>query len=232
MDSDYTKIMQDLQGDKEYQKEVHRIVEKEFNKIKNQYLQEFLNHPITQEIKGGIDATNTSGTLGGITNLYSFIGFDAGSDPTKPIEDLLEKSNYRIVFNNKALDSSIIFDIPTAVQIFEITPMPWAVGRSWARGIETGISGLGYYLKKTPILYPNRIDQWNVPIIFLLLGFSYFLSSFFSYRMAFHYNEIEGGIIGYIAAIGSVLAVLLLSKKIVKLPIQGTESKLFVNKYI
>ena len=27
--------------------------------------------------------------------------------------------------------------------------MPWAVGRSWARGIETGISGLGYYLKKT-----------------------------------------------------------------------------------
>ena len=27
--------------------------------------------------------------------------------------------------------------------------MPWATGRSWARGIETGISGLGYYLKKT-----------------------------------------------------------------------------------
>ena len=138
MDPDYRKIMQDLQADKEYQKEVHRIIEKEFNKIKNQYLQEFLNHPITQEIKGGIDATNTSGTLAGITNLYSFIGFDEGSDPTKPIEDLLEKSNYRVVFYNK----------PTAVQIFEVTPMPWAVGRSWARGIETGISGLGYYLKK------------------------------------------------------------------------------------
>ena len=25
--------------------------------------------------------------------------------------------------------------------------MPWATGRSWARGIESGISGLGYYLK-------------------------------------------------------------------------------------
>ena len=101
MDPDYIKIMQDLQADKEYQKEVNRIIEKEFNKIKNQYLQEFLNHPITQEIKGGIDATNTSGTLAGITNLYSFIGFDEGSDPIKPIEDLLEKSNYRIIFNNK-----------------------------------------------------------------------------------------------------------------------------------
>ena len=26
--------------------------------------------------------------------------------------------------------------------------MPWATGRSWAKGIETGISGLGYYLLK------------------------------------------------------------------------------------
>ena len=53
------------------------------------------------------------------------------------------------LFNNKATDSTVIFDIPTAAQIFSITPMPWAIGRSWARGIETGISGLGYYLKKT-----------------------------------------------------------------------------------
>ena len=35
----------------------------------------FLNHPVTIEIKGGIDASNISGTLSGITNLYSFIGF-------------------------------------------------------------------------------------------------------------------------------------------------------------
>jgi hypothetical protein len=26
--------------------------------------------------------------------------------------------------------------------------MPWAAGRSWAKGIETGISGLGFYLRK------------------------------------------------------------------------------------
>jgi hypothetical protein len=25
--------------------------------------------------------------------------------------------------------------------------MPWAPGRSWAKGIETGISGLGFYLR-------------------------------------------------------------------------------------
>jgi hypothetical protein len=33
------------------------------------------------------------------------------------------------------------------------TPLPWEGGRSWVRGIERGISGLGYYLSgrfKTP----------------------------------------------------------------------------------
>ncbi len=142
-------MFQDLQADKQYQKEINRIIDQEFNKIKNEFIDEFMNHPITQEIQGGISATNISGTLGGITNLYSFIGFDEGTDPIRPIEQLLKKSNYRIIYNNKSVDATVIFDIPTAAQIFEITPMPWAVGRSWARGIETGISGLGYYLKKT-----------------------------------------------------------------------------------
>jgi len=142
-------MFQDLQADKEYQKEINKIIDQEFNKIKDEFIDEFMNHPITQEIQGGISATNISGTLGGITNLYSFIGFDEGTDPIRPIEQLLKKSNYRIIYNNKSVDATVIFDIPTAAQIFEITPMPWAIGRSWARGIETGISGLGYYLKKT-----------------------------------------------------------------------------------
>ena len=36
--------------------------------------------------------------------------------------------------------------MPTLEEAFAITPMPWATGRSWARGIEVGISGLGQYL--------------------------------------------------------------------------------------
>lgn len=148
MNLEWTKVFQDLQADKAYQKAVNNVIEREFNKIKDEYIQEFLEHPITQEIKGGINSENISGTLNGITNLYSFIGFDEGTDPIEPIEKLLDKSNYRIIFNPSTSDSTVIFDIPTAAQIFEITPMPWAVGRSWARGIENGISGLGYYLKK------------------------------------------------------------------------------------
>jgi hypothetical protein len=149
MNPEWIKMFQDLQADKEYQKEIKRVIDQQFNKIKNEFIEEFMNHPITQEIQGGISALNSSGTLGGITNLYSFIGFDEGTDPIRPIEELLKKSNYRILFNNRSIEATVIFDIPTAAQIFEITPMPWATGRSWARGIETGISGLGYYLKKT-----------------------------------------------------------------------------------
>ena len=149
MNPEWIKMFQDLQADKEYQNEIKRVIDQEFNKIKNEFIDEFMNHPITQEIQGGISATNSSNTLGGITNLYSFIGFDEGTDPIRPIEELLKKSNYRILFNNRSVEATVIFDIPTAAQIFEITPMPWATGRSWARGIETGISGLGYYLKKT-----------------------------------------------------------------------------------
>lgn len=148
MNPEWIKMFRELQTDKEYQKIVRSSIEEQFDKIKQKYIEEFLNHPVTQEIKGGISANNISGTLNGITNLYSFIGFDEGTDPIKPIEDLLQKSDYRIIFNNNSIDSTIIFDIPTAAQIFSVTPMPWAIGRSWARGIESGISGLGYYLKK------------------------------------------------------------------------------------
>lgn len=148
MNPEWVKMFQELQNDKEYQKSVKSLIEDQFEKIKDKYIDEFLNHPVTQEIKGGINASNISGTLNNITNLYSFIGFDEGTDPIEPIEQLLEKSNYRIMYNYNSGESTVIFDIPTAAQIFAITPMPWAVGRSWARGIETGISGLGYYLKK------------------------------------------------------------------------------------
>ena len=39
-------------------------------------------------------------------------------------------------------------NLPTAEDIFAVTPLPWATGRSWAEGIERGLSGLGYLLRK------------------------------------------------------------------------------------
>ena len=118
-----------------------------FQKIKNRMIAEFLNHPVTVEIKQGISAQNISGTLDGATNLFSFIGFDANTtDPTKAIENILQQTRFEFaVAKVNSVDFSIY--IPDPKDVFDVTPMPWAPGRSWAKGIESGISGLGYYLK-------------------------------------------------------------------------------------
>ncbi len=136
----------DRQLAKEAKSQVRLEFSRSFEVIKSKMIKEFLSHPVTVEIKDGIDAKNSSGTLGGITNLFSFIGFNAGDDPTKSIENLLQSTNFR--FEGTGIRTiKFKVELPTARDIFDATPMPWAAGRSWARGIESGISGLGYYLK-------------------------------------------------------------------------------------
>jgi hypothetical protein len=117
-----------------------------FQKMKNEMIADFMNHPVTIEINGGITARNISDTLNGITNLFSFIGFEKGTDPIKDIQDLLYETDFEFV---RTTSNSIEFivNIPDAKEIFDATPMPWSPGRSWVKGIESGISGLGYYLK-------------------------------------------------------------------------------------
>lgn len=126
--------------------ESEKRVEQKAQEIKNEILKEFEDHPVTQELKGGIYASNISGTLNGITNLFSFIGFRSGYDPIEPIMQILNKIN--IVKNRSSQSIKYKIEIPTAEDIFAVTPLPWAEGRSWAKGIETGISGIGYYFKK------------------------------------------------------------------------------------
>ena len=118
-----------------------------FLSIKAEMIAEFLQHPVTRELQAGVDSPNISGTLGGITNLFSFIGFESSDNPIDPILDRLELISIRFAgFKSKGMMYAV--DMPTAREIFEITPLPWANGRSWAKGIESGLSGLGYYLKK------------------------------------------------------------------------------------
>lgn len=114
-------------------------------------LREFLTNEITREILEGPDAPNISGTLGGRGNLFSFIGFEDGSDPIAPIINVITNS-IKVKSIRKASSSELLLQItitvPSKEEIFEVTPLPWAVGKSWAEGIERGMSGLGYYLYK------------------------------------------------------------------------------------
>jgi hypothetical protein len=116
-----------------------------FEKMKKEMLEEFLAHPVSVEILGGPNAENTSETLGGYGNLFSFIGFDEGDSPLQTIIDLIESSK---IEDGRDTESGFLMKIfvPSKEDIFSATPMPWASGRSWAEGIERGISGFGYYL--------------------------------------------------------------------------------------
>jgi hypothetical protein len=124
---------------------------KEFEDVKQRMVKEFLNHPITKEINAGAYASNTSGTLSNVSNgnLFSFIGFELGDNPTEPIQSLLENIEIRVIKTSNSISISILY--PTPQQLWEITPMPWQEGRSWAKGIESGISGLNYYFFSTNI---------------------------------------------------------------------------------
>lgn len=135
-------------------KQVHsKIIKKEIvdiskkaEQLKQMMIAEFSSHPVTVEIKAGPYAGNYSDTLVGIGqgNLFSFIGFQEGYDPIGPILERL--NNIKITSNTEYGNSFLNISMPKIEEIWEITPMPWQEGRSWAKGIETGISGLNYYL--------------------------------------------------------------------------------------
>ena len=124
-------------------------------KIKERLISDFLNHPVTIELNNGPKGyTNPSNTLGNsYGNLYSFIGFEEGTDPIKPILDilLLIDINMVQVGDNLFIKTT---GFPTPQKIWDATPMPWQEGRSWAKGIEEGISGLNYYLFSNSKSFP------------------------------------------------------------------------------
>jgi hypothetical protein len=136
-----------LQANKILRPSVESSLRQTIEETKKQMIQEFMNHSVTEEIMNGYNAENISNTLNGNGNLFSFIGFESGDAPIIAIIDILEKTN--VVFSRSGrniLTANIT--LPSTQDIFSATPMPWASGRSWAKGIETGISGIGFYIQK------------------------------------------------------------------------------------
>ena len=119
--------------------------EKKVQEEKQILINSFENHEVTKEIIAGPKANNSSGTLGGYGNLFSFIGFESGSDPISPIKDLLAQ----IKLNNlKYRDGKFTGTVkyPSQNEIKDVSPLPFEGGKSWVAGIENGISGFTHYI--------------------------------------------------------------------------------------
>jgi len=122
-------------------------IERKFKQETLKLLAAFEDHPVTKEIREGPGATNSSGTLGGYGNLFTFIGFGSGQDPISPIRSLLAKSIKVVAVRKKRneLGLTLTFSVPTEAQIAEVSPLPWATS-SWVEAVEKGMSGAGRYL--------------------------------------------------------------------------------------
>ncbi len=134
----------------QYRDEIMSQVEKKLSQLERIIISKIKAHPVSQEIDSGrndpLDTSNISGTLGGYGNLWSYIGFYAGSNPIKDIEEsIIGKSR---VYQPRLYKNvvRVVADLPKLETVYENTPIPWAEGRSWAEGISQGISGFGRYL--------------------------------------------------------------------------------------
>ena len=87
------------QAPKELRRNFEKEIKDKFKKIKNELIKEFLSDPVTIEILQGARGSNISGTLGGVSNLFAFIGFDSGEQPISPILQSLE--NIQITYNKE-----------------------------------------------------------------------------------------------------------------------------------
>lgn len=126
-------------------KKANKMVDKE----KNNLINEFDGHPVTKEIAEGPTAKNSSGTLGGYGNLFSFIGFNSSSNPIEPIKSLLNTISLKSVkFNANKGNYEGSVKYPSHEEIKSASPLPFESGRSWIDGMEKGISGFTKYIYK------------------------------------------------------------------------------------
>ena len=110
-------------------------------------VEEFDDHPVSQEIWGGNSAENSSGTLGGYGNLFSFIGFNEGTDPISPLSLILRKKITHIIKRTDDRGGYLVtINIPSKEDLHDKAQVDWMGGRSWIDGIEHGIAGLNKFL--------------------------------------------------------------------------------------
>jgi hypothetical protein len=65
---------------------------------------------------------------------------------------LLNQTTYDISRVSPRGQIKLTIIMPSSNDIFNVTPVPWAPGLSWAQRMETGMSGLGGYLNKSSSL--------------------------------------------------------------------------------
>jgi hypothetical protein len=139
-------IQKEIFNNRAVKKMVREIVQKEVETEKALFQQDFESHPVTQELDGGENASNISGTLGGYGNLFSFLGFNQGANPTAPVKFLIQRITLDSNIQATGNGFRVRVNVPSKDEFGAVSRLPFEGGRSWLLDIERGISGLGAYL--------------------------------------------------------------------------------------
>ena len=149
---DAIELLRELTVDSPNQKRMgmalRNVIQPKIQERQQELVKNFQIHPITIELNAGPRASNTSGTLGGYGNLFSFIGFSSSDKPTQVISQIFnEKIKFTVRRRNKAGQYTVTFYIPSVEEIYSLTPIPWMTGKSWVKNVEDGgFTNLGQYL--------------------------------------------------------------------------------------
>lgn len=145
-------VMQSLAGNPVLKRNIQELAYSRLEVKKEKLLGEFNNHVVTKELE---DPTgeNSSRTLDGVEgNLFAFIGFEEGDNPTDTVRDIINDIKLDRRTDTKISGNNILYSIglktPKIDDIENKTPIPWEPTRSWLYGIERGISGLSYFISK------------------------------------------------------------------------------------
>lgn len=141
------KLAIDKPVERAFRQAAVRIANERFDDAKEVFLEEFLTHPVSQEIEEGPRADG--GVLPTRGNLFGFIGFNEGETPVEDLYHFLEDHIYitKIPTYDK-VRQRYNFNVyaPSKEAIKDVTPMPWGTAKSWVYAIEGGLAGLNHYL--------------------------------------------------------------------------------------
>lgn len=138
-------VKQAISSNKQYQAQVKALVKQQFEDQKIELINNFNDHPVTQEISNP-ESPNISNTLGGYGNLYGFIGFEGG-DPTEPVEKVLSQKTKLNSISIKGEDVTLKFTVPDLEDFDSVAALEWDT-KNWVKGIEKGISGFQSFMAK------------------------------------------------------------------------------------
>ena len=152
------RIEIDRQSKDAIYRKVKPLMQAEFEARKQVVLDEFDAHPVTQELEAGPDASSQFIDTAHGGNLYSFLGFNAGENPTEAIRKVLQE-DLRLNISQTTREvhqNTIIFKTPVRMptlttfhdKVGSQVPLEWT-SRSFTDLLERGITGFGQYLFDT-----------------------------------------------------------------------------------